>query len=149
MQVRSVSNQNAFSLIEVLVAIAIFSIVMLAVGSLQVNSMNLNASSRRLTEATALASERMERLLTLPYNHSDLIDSQNEGENGRGENGLGFIGENGNEADFQEPVGIYNIFWNIAENRLINDTKTIRVIVVYNNRGEQRQVVLQHIKNRE
>ena len=149
MHVRSVSNRNAFSLVEVLIAIAIFSIGILAVVSLQVSSMNLNASSRRLTEATALASERMERLLTVPYNHANLMDSQNEGDHGHGENGLGFIGENGNEADFQETIGIYNVFWNIAENQFINNTKTLRVIVVYNNLGEQRQVVLQHVKNRE
>lgn len=143
MEVRSVSNQNAFSLIEVLIAMAIFSIGILAVVSLQVSSMNLNASSRRLTEAAALASERMERLLVLPYNHDDLLDTDDNGDAG-----LGNIGEEGNDADFQESIGIYNIFWNIAENQFVNDTKTIRVLVVYENHGEQRQVVLQQVKSR-
>jgi type IV pilus modification protein PilV len=144
MQDRPILTQDAFSLIEVLIAIAIFSIGMLAVVSLQISSMNLNASSRRLTEATALASERMERLLALPYNHANLVDTDDDGATG-----LGHIGEGGNDADFEETNGIYNIFWNIAENQFVNNTKTFRVIVVYDNRGEQRQVVLQQVKNRE
>jgi len=148
MRDRSVVTENGFSLIEVLIAISIFSIGMLAVVSLQISSMNLNASSRRLTDATALASETMERLLALPYNHANLIDGHNENEDGHGEDGLGFIGENGNDADFSETYEIYDIFWNIAEDHVIENTKTIRVIVVYDNRGEQRQVVLQQVKNR-
>jgi len=143
MQDRLILNQNAFSLIEILIAIAIFSIGMLAVVSLQISSMNVNASSRSLTDATAMASERMERLLALPYNNNNLTDTD-----GDGDAGLGDIGEDDNNADFQETNGIYNIFWNIAENQFINDTKTIRVIAVYDNRGEQRQVVLQQVKNR-
>ncbi|MCU0613617.1 MAG: prepilin-type N-terminal cleavage/methylation domain-containing protein [Desulfobacterales bacterium] len=143
MQDRPILTQDAFSLIEILIAISIFSIGMLAVVSLQISSMNVNASSRRLTDATAMASERMERLLALPYNHNNLLDTD-----GDGDAGLGYIGEDDNNADFQETNGIYNIFWNIAENQFINDTKTIRVIAVYDNRGEQRQVVLQQVKNR-
>ena len=143
MQDRPILTQDAFSLIEILIAISIFSIGMLAVVSLQISSMNVNASSRRLTDATAMASERMERLLALPYNNNNLTDTD-----GDSDVGLGDIGEDDNNADFQETNGIYNIFWNIAENQFINDTKTIRVIAVYDNRGEQRQVVLQQVKNR-
>jgi type IV pilus assembly protein PilV len=128
MQDKPVLNQNAFSLIEVLIALSIFSIGILAVVSLQISSMDLNTSSRRLTDATAMASERMERLLALPYTHENLLEDKNE--------------------DFQDTSGIYEISWNINEDQFINDTKTIQVIVAYNNRGEQRQVVLQQVKNR-
>jgi type IV pilus assembly protein PilV len=128
MQDKPVLNQNAFSLIEILIALSIFSIGMLAVVSLQISSMDLNTSSRRLTDATALASERMERLLALPYTHEDLLEENNE--------------------DFQDTNGIYEISWNIVEDQFINDTKTIQVIVAFNNRGEQRQVELQQVKSR-
>jgi type IV pilus assembly protein PilV len=128
MQDKPILNQNAFSLIEILIAISIFSIGMLAVVSLQISSMDLNTSSRRLTDATALASERMERLLALPYTHEDLLEENNE--------------------DFQDTNGIYEISWNIVEDQFINDTKTIQVIVAFNNRGEQRQVELQQVKSR-
>jgi type IV pilus assembly protein PilV len=128
MQDKPVLNQNAFSLIEILIAISIFSIGILAVVSLQISSMDLNTSSRRLTDATALASERMERLLALPYTHEDLSEEDND--------------------DFQDTSGIFEIFWNINEDQFINATKTIQVIVAYNNRGEQRQVVLQQVKSR-
>jgi type IV pilus assembly protein PilV len=143
MQAKPLSNQNGFSLIEVLIALVIFSLGMLAVVSLQISSMNANASSRRQTDATALVAERMERLLALPYDHADLVDTDADGAAG-----LGHIGEDDADADFQVTSGIYDIFWNIAEDDLINNTKTIRVIAVYNNRGEQRQVALQQVKNR-
>jgi type IV pilus assembly protein PilV len=128
MQDKPILNQNAFSLIEILIAISIFSIGMLAVVSLQISSMDLNTSSRRLTDATALASERMERLLALPYTHEDLLEENNE--------------------DFQDTNGIYEISWNIVEDQFINGTKTIQVIVAFNNRGEQRQIELQQVKSR-
>jgi type IV pilus assembly protein PilV len=128
MQDKPILNQNAFSLIEILIAISIFSIGMLAVVSLQISSMDLNTSSRRLTDATALASERMERLLALPYTHENLLEENNE--------------------DFQDTNGIYEISWNIVEDQFINDTKTIQVIVAFNNRGEQRQIELQQVKSR-
>jgi len=58
---------NGFTLIEVLMAMAIFAIGILAVTSMQMRSINQNASSRIQTEATALATDWMERLLSLPY----------------------------------------------------------------------------------
>lgn len=145
MRQKVLSTQDGFSLIEVLVAMSIFAIGMLAVVSLQISSMNTNASATRLTEATALASERIERLLALPFEHIDLdptvpitteyADIESE------------LGNTGVDAKFEDR-DVYEIYWNIAENHFIEDTKTIRVIVAYNNRGEDRQVVLQQAKSR-
>lgn len=56
-----------FTLIEVLIAMAIFSIGILAVTTMQIRSINQNASARMQTEATTLAVDWMERLLALPY----------------------------------------------------------------------------------
>ena len=63
---RSKCNQG-FTLIEVLIAMAIFSIGILAVANMQILSINQNASARLQTEATTLAVDWMERLLSLPY----------------------------------------------------------------------------------
>lgn len=64
---RKQTGAQGFTLIEVLIAMAIFAIGILAVTSMQMRSINLNASARMQTEATTLAADWMERLLSLPY----------------------------------------------------------------------------------
>ena len=61
------TNAPGFTLIEVLIAMAIFAIGILAVTSMQIRSINQNASARIQTEATTLAVDWMEQLLSLPY----------------------------------------------------------------------------------
>jgi type IV pilus assembly protein PilV len=64
--------QHGFTLLEVMIALAIFAIGILAVSAMQINSINVNAGARMQTEATTLATDAMERLLALPYDHSQL-----------------------------------------------------------------------------
>jgi type IV pilus modification protein PilV len=66
------SAQHGFTLLEVMIALAIFAIGILAVSAMQINSINVNAGARMQTEATSVASDAMERLLALPYDHSQL-----------------------------------------------------------------------------
>jgi len=61
------TNAQGFTLIEVLIAMAIFAIGILAVTSMQMRSINQNASARIQTEATTMAVDWMEQLLSLPY----------------------------------------------------------------------------------
>jgi len=61
------TNVQGFTLIEVLIAMAIFAIGILAVTSMQMRSIGQNASARMQTEATTLAVDWMEQLLSLPY----------------------------------------------------------------------------------
>ena len=61
-----------FTLIEVLLALAIFSIGLLAVASMQISSVTKNTSSRLNTMAVEYASDYMERLLGLGMD-SDII----------------------------------------------------------------------------
>jgi len=68
------SAQHGFSLMEVMIAMAIFAIGILAVSAMQINSIKLNAGARMQTEATSVASDTMERLLALPYDHPQLAD---------------------------------------------------------------------------
>ena len=67
--------RGGFTLIEILIALAIFSIGILAIASLQIKSINLNAAARMQSEATVAAVDCMERLLSLPYEHPDLDES--------------------------------------------------------------------------
>ncbi len=63
---------RGFTLIEVLIAMAIFAIGILAVTSMQIRSINQNSTARLQTEATTLAVEWMEQLLALPYEDARL-----------------------------------------------------------------------------
>jgi len=64
--------QHGFTLLEVMIAMAIFAVGILAVSAMQINSINQNAGARMQTEATSLASDAMERLVALPYDHGQL-----------------------------------------------------------------------------
>jgi prepilin-type N-terminal cleavage/methylation domain-containing protein len=61
------TSANGFTLIEVLIAIAIFSIGILAVASLQTSALNQTRSSRITTECLTLATQHAERLKSLPF----------------------------------------------------------------------------------
>ena len=95
-------NNQGLTIIEVLFALSIFAIGILAVSSLTIASINSNSSSRRVTEATTLAEDRLERLMTQPY--EDIIDGQEE-------------------------VGAYDVSWTIIENEIADMTKSVTVTV--------------------
>ena len=61
------SNSNGFTLIEVMIAMAIFLIGFLAVGAMQISSVNGNASARMRTEVTAIAAQHAERFLSMDF----------------------------------------------------------------------------------
>ena len=121
------NKEKGFTLLEVLIAISIFSIGILAVGTMQISSIGGNASARMHTEAATWAADRAERLMALPYDHADL-DAAN------------------NPHAATEGDGVHNIQWNVADNTPISNTKTIRVIVTWNARGGQKSVFIDYIK---
>jgi len=103
---------QGFTLIEILLAMAIFSIGILAIAGLQIRAINLNSSSRMQSEATTIAVDVMERLMSLPYDHPDL----NEG------NGIQ-----------QNQVGAYTASWQITDDTPIVGCKTIAAWVTADN----------------
>ena len=101
-----------FTLIEVLIAVAIFAIGILAIAGLQIKSINLNSSTRLQSEATTAAVDRMERLMSLPYEHPELDEST---------------------GTQQSQVGAYTVFWEITDESPISWCKTIAVWVTSDN----------------
>ncbi|MFZ0243598.1 MAG: prepilin-type N-terminal cleavage/methylation domain-containing protein [Desulfobacterales bacterium] len=63
---------NGFALIEVLMAMVIFTVGILALAGLQVTTISCNAAARMQTEATAIGARVVERLRLLPPGHGDL-----------------------------------------------------------------------------
>lgn len=61
-------SAQGFTLMELMIAMAIFSIGVLSVVSLQISSVNQNTNSRKFNEAAAFAQGRIDTLLSLPIN---------------------------------------------------------------------------------
>jgi prepilin-type N-terminal cleavage/methylation domain-containing protein len=63
----SKSKEAGFTLLELIVAIAILTIGLLAVGSMQISGIGGNRSAYLTTEAVTLAQDRLERLIFVPF----------------------------------------------------------------------------------
>ena len=116
------SNQSGFSLIEVLIAMGILALSMLAAASMQFNSIRNNASGNMVTQANMLAKAQMEVL----KNTADLTT-------------LADGADNNIDADGQ-PGGIYNRSWTVAN--MGTTARRIMVTVQWSKRGRSRSIVL-------
>ena len=109
-------TDEGFTLVEVMIGMAIFLIGFLAVGSMQIAAINGNADAREATEAATRATDQLETLIALPY------DS---------------IVSGGPVTD-----GAYRVSWEVVDgtaalNTPLPDTKTITVTVTWLQRGTQ------------
>ena len=116
------SNQNDFSLIEILIAMAILALAMLAAASMQFGSIRNNASGNMVTQANMLAKAQMEVLKNTP-DVTTLTDGV----------------ENSIDASGQ-PGGIYNRSWTVAN--LGSTARRITVTVQWSRRGKSRSIIL-------
>ena len=117
-------NNCGFSLIEVLIALVILAVGILAVAGLQVTSIRGNAYSHRATVATSLGEGQLEVLLGLDYDdprlnpgsHVPIVQDQ------------------------------YTLVWSVSEDSSLNNTKTIQMVVTWNE-GETKSVTLVSMKS--
>ena len=65
-------SDNGFTLIEVMIAMLIFSFGMLALGSMQISSIQGNASARDFTQVASLGTDYISGLLYRDYDNGDL-----------------------------------------------------------------------------
>jgi type IV pilus assembly protein PilV len=64
---RVAEGERGYTLLEVLIAISIFMVGILAIGSMQTAALQSNATSRGVTEAVAMMEEQMEMLMAMPW----------------------------------------------------------------------------------
>lgn len=163
-------EQEGFTLIEVMVALVIFAVGILAVNTMQIKSIQTNTSAGGMTQAMTLAQDKVEELMVLNIGHVAFIDTDADGTNqdiqipldGIDDDG-GFFGLcdplpppgvspripdfNARPPDFQEVKGIYNVCWNVALSYPSKKSTTIRVVVTWNERGRDRFVFLDYVKS--
>ncbi len=136
-----INRTYGFTLIEVLIALSILCIGLLTIGFMNITTIRGNTFAENITEASTIACDRIEKLVQLGL--EDFDNSQLQDTNGNGDAGLNAATTS--TADFSATQGKYTIFWNISDNSLINNTKTINVIVTWTEKGVQRSVSIQHI----
>ncbi len=132
------SHEAGFSLLEVMIALVIFSIGIIALYAMQTNTITQNTSSRWISTSSSWAAEKLEMLMSLP--DRDIVDANQDGRAGLGNNT-----PQTSDGSVVSPDGLYTIMWNVAEDDPLYRTKTIRAVVMALN-GAAPLVELEYIK---
>lgn len=140
-------TEKGFSLIEVLLGIAIFMIGMLGIAALQISSMTGNSFSANLTEATYLMTNQVEELMNRDYDDALLADTKADGSAGldaiasAADQHFATAGHNNN----------FEVYYNVANNFPMPRCKTIKIFTRWKIRGAfqpaiNMQIVKEEIK---
>jgi len=162
-------GNRGLTLLEVLAAIAILAFGLLAIATMQATSVKGNSQAIGITEAVSLAQDKVEQLMRLPYddpadNDDPLDDNGGGASNGTNQDldddgadevgpdlnfGLNDTVDGGGNviADESEVNGRYTIYWNIAVDEPLNNVKTVRIIVVWPERGTEKRAVVDFMKS--
>ncbi len=154
----SPKKEAGFTLMEILIAIAILAFGLLAVATMQAWSIKGNSQAIGITEGITVAQDKIEEFIGLDYNHIDLRDTDNDGttqdtapDDGVDDDGGNFgldntTGAGTAAADHTDSYGRYNIYWNVAVDEPINNVKTIRVIVEWTDRLATKRATVDFMK---
>lgn len=133
------ADQQGFTIIEVMIAVAILSVGLLGIASMQMSAIRGNNLSDNITCALTLAEDKMEELLGMDYVNPDLEDVTYTNNDDLSRIDPGWIDRQ--ELNIDETgktgAGQFRRVWNIADNKPIENNKTITVIVLWDNDGHQ------------
>ena len=117
-------NAKGVTIIEILMAICIVAVGILAVVAMQTASARGNSTSSQSTDGLILAVDQIEQLMDLAWDDANLDQSGNP---------------------HQVTNGQYTIEWNVTDDGVISDTKTIDMTVTWSSWGASRQISVQHV----
>lgn len=107
---RSANCQRGFTLIEVVIALTVFSIGLLAASMMQSASIKGNRSSASISQSSNWATGKMEEILSSPYD--SIVNNT-----------------------VTSPDGLYTITWAVTNNAPVTNTMTVAITVTWNIRG--------------
>lgn len=163
-------NAEGFTLLEALIALLILGVGIMALSTLQLTAVKGNGQASRITSQTAYAVDAMERALALPYDDILLTDvdddgvSQDADMDGSDDDGGNFglddaeCCQNGNDpagnnvssctarADGCMVQRKYYVYWNVATDLPILNTKTIKVIVRKRDHDSPKRVEVSYVR---
>jgi prepilin-type N-terminal cleavage/methylation domain-containing protein len=124
------ADQAGFSMIEVLIALTIFAIGILAVATMQITGIQGNATAKWQTESASWATAQVERLMSLDYGHADLADDGA-----------------GNPYTHPEITqGNYKVQWTVTPDDPLMNVKTVEVVVTFTDRAISKNTTLVYYK---
>jgi type IV pilus assembly protein PilV len=113
-QQNSLNNYKGFSLLEVMIALAIFSIGILALANLQIDASTKNTSARKHTDSIAVAQTQIESLMATPWANASLTSAAGIGNPSAAKNNTININSNGR-------VLRYTVQWFVIDQDLNGD----------------------------
>jgi type IV pilus assembly protein PilV len=141
-------NERGFTLLEVIMAVSILTVGLLAVASMQISAMRGNTMSMTYTESTEMVQDRVEKLL--PRNLTALTDRTGDGLVGRDYRTVALA----DGSEISDPK--YKVYWNVIKDwsggtvaeggKEVIGVNTIRVIVTW--QGGNKRYFFDILKNR-
>ena len=129
-QMGKLKKEDGFTLIEVLIAITIFAVGLLAVAAMQTSAIRMNSTAGKLTNLSTWGMDKIEELSALPYNDPWLETAGNPPGNDSAGN------------THQEVSGDYTISWIVIDDNPLTSTKNITVTVT----GRGKTAVISFLK---
>ena len=133
------SNEKGFTLLEILIAITILSVGLLALAEMTVYVIRSNTVGNKITKATVLAQDKLEKLKNLSYTNAQLDDTDSNtadvSTNIHSNTALFTSPDHTDTCNSSCSVTISQTpqrVWNVAANTPASGMKTVTVIVGWN-----------------
>lgn len=118
------SYDAGFTIIEVLIAIVILAVGILALSTMQITSINTNNIAEKYTEGSTWGASEIENIMATAYDDASL--------------------NNGTTGNIVQ--GIYTVNWTITDSVPIDNVKNINMVVTWNIKGEAKSFTTNYYK---